>query len=268
MTDKSPSNRPDWDEILRVLALERPPSASVDPIDPQLIAAMMKQADERLREEQSKNAAQLKRQREAERNQARSEEYKQSALRLLAKFDEVIAALNQQDAAYPINLDGEGTLRRTYVLPNYRAIECEIFPYHGKLLRSRQYHLLGGGYLGIPGGLSMNLLLTGQPDDIEAASWATIEANVHALIYGETQLKWMRAARLSDETMKFLLFYDSDQMWRRNCPTFFGFPNADLFYERYVVGSTAMDVYSFNTRPDVMRAFNELLKLGFAMPRK
>lgn len=268
MTDKSPGNRPDWDEVLRTLTIKEMPSAPSVPIDPQLIAVMKRQADERLREEHAKTAAQLERQKEAERHQSQGEEYKQSALRLLTKFDEIIGTLNQHDTAYPINIDGEGTLRRSYGLPNYRSIECELFPYHGRLLRSRQYYLLGGGYLGISGSLSMNLLLTGQPDDIAAASWVAVEANVHALISGEAQLKWMREAQLSEETMKFLLFYEADQVWRRECPTFFGFPNASLFYERFEVGQTAMDVYSFNTRPDVMKAFNDLLKLGFSMPKK
>ena len=112
----------------------------------------------------------------------------------------------------------------------------------------------------------MNLLLIGQPDNIAAANWVAVEANVHALIYGEAQLKWIREARLSDETMRFLLFYDGDQRWRQECPTFFGFPNANLFYERFEAGQFAMDVYSFNTRPDVMKAFNDLLKHGFSMP--
>src|SRR5262249_20338592 len=120
--------------------------------------------------------------------------------------------------------------------------------------------------LGVNGGLSANLMLSGQEDDIASGHWSAIEVNVLALIYGESELKFLREAGLSDETIRFVLHIDGNQHWRRDCPTFFGFQDANLFYEHYAAGRRAMHVYSFNIRPDVLSMFTDILKLGLRMP--
>jgi hypothetical protein len=267
MTDKSPGNRPGWDEVIAGLTIQAQPPKSSPAVDPGILAAFKTQAEERFREEQALRSAELTRQREAERDNARGDEYAQSALRLLTRFDEVIEALNSQEPNYPIQVDGNSAFSRTYILPNGRQLVCRIFA-AARANQPSGNRILGAGYLGVEGGLSANLILFGQPDDVATASWSAVEANVHALMAGPERLKWYREAGLPDETIRFVEFLDGGEPWRRDSSSHFGFPKAEAFYEHYERGARAMHVFSFNVRPDVMNTFNEILLLGLRMPRK
>jgi hypothetical protein len=241
-----------WEEVIAVLNQQT--TARPTAIDPK--------ADERFRNQQKRTEAELAREREAERNQSRSEEFRQSARRLLTQFDEIIEVLNQQDGIDPIGIAGDGIVNRLFTLPNGRTVICNTFGLNQKMERP----ILGGGYLGLDGGLSANLLLMGQPDDIASATWSAVEVTVMALIDGDARLKWYREARLSDSTIRFVEFLDSNDIWRRDSPSFFGFQDADLFYEHYTRGNRAMHVYTFNMRPDVIGTFSEIVRLGLRMP--
>jgi len=207
MTDKSPGNRPSWDEVLSALDIPTVTPPGTQPIDPQLMAAMKGLADQRFRQEQKKTEAELARDREAERNQARSQEFDQSSRRLLVQFDGVIQALNEQEPTYPIKIDGDGVRSRNYTLPNGRKLTCQLFGLTKKLEKPA----IGAGYLGVNGGLSANLMLSGQEDDIASGHWSAVEANVMALIYGQTELKLLREAGLPDETIRFVLRMDGNE---------------------------------------------------------
>jgi hypothetical protein len=262
MVDKSPGNRPGWDEIITGLSAKAPPATAVQ-VNPQLLAAVKNQANERFREEQARAAAALKGEQEVERSKARGDEFRQSALRLLARFDAVIAAVNEHETTYPIQVKGEGTLSRSYTLSNGRALACEIFrPAAQKPPRGA---LLGGGYIGVEGGLSANLILQGQPDDVASAHWSAVQATVLPLLAGANRLKWYREAGLSDVTIRYVEFMDGNQTWRRDGPSYFGFTRADAFFEHY--GRTGMHVYQFQLVPDLDQVFSEVLTLGLRMPR-
>jgi serine/threonine protein kinase len=264
MVDKSPGNRPGWDEVISGLSTKGTPPASSVQLDPQLLAMVKNQADERFREEQARAAAALKREQELERNKAKGDEFKQSALRLLARFDAVIAAINEHETTYPIQIKGEGTLSRAYTFSNGRTLVCEIFgSAPGKPPRGTA---LGGGYIGVEGGLSANLILQGQPDDIASAHWSALEVTVLPLLGGQDRLNWYKAAGLSDETIRYVEFMNGNEPWRRDSPSYFGFKRADAFFEHF--RQTGMHVYQFQTVPDLDRIFNEVLMLGIRMPRR
>ncbi len=268
MTDKSPGNRPDWDEILAGLNVSGPQPKPQATIDPQLLAAFKRQADERFREDKARLTADLTRQQKAERDSARREEYNQSAIRLLASFDEIIEALNQHEPSFPIQVRANRNLSRTFLLLNERELRCEIFGFLADPPKTSHYNILGGGYVGVAGGPSINLALFGSADDIATANWSAVEANVLALLHGQKRIDLYREAGLDDETIRFLEYLDHDQMWRRDCPTFFGFRDANLFYEHFASSISAMHVYSFQVRPDAIASFNEVLRIGLQMPRK
>jgi eukaryotic-like serine/threonine-protein kinase len=120
MVDKSPGNRPSWDEVMVGLNAETTPPTTAVELDPRIVAAVKNQANERFREEQERTAAILKHQQALERRAAKGNEFKQSALRLLAGFDAVITAINEHEATYPIQVKGDGTLAREYHLSNGR----------------------------------------------------------------------------------------------------------------------------------------------------
>ena len=264
MVDKSPGNRPNWDEVIGGLSTKTAPPASPVQLDPQLLAVVKNQANERFREEQARTAAALKHEQELERNAARGDEFKQSALRLLARFDVVIAAINEHETTYPIQMKGEGTLSRSYTLSNGRTLVCEIF---GSVRRQpTRGTALGGGYMGVDGGLSANLILQGQPDDVASAHWSVVEATVLPLMGGSDRVKWYREAGLSDDTIRYVEFLNGDEMWRRDSPSYFGFTKSAAFFEHF--SRTGMHVYQFQIVSDLDRIFNEILMLGIRMPRQ
>ncbi len=262
MVDKSPGNRPSWDEVIVGLNAKTTPPVSPVQLDPRLLIAVKNQANERFREEQARTAAALKQEQERERTSAKGDELRESALRLLARFDAVIAALNEQETTYPIQINGEGTLTRQYALSNGRTLACNIFGVAPG--RPPRGTILGGGYIGIEGGLSANLVLQGQPDDIASAHWSAVEVTVLALIYGDSRFKLYREAGLTDATIRYAEFMNGNEPWRRDSPSYFGFPDARLFFEH--VSYTGMHTYQLQIVPDLDRIFNEILVLGVRMP--
>jgi len=270
MTDKSPGNRPSWDEVLDGLNLTEAPAKKKTSLDPSLLAAFRQHADERLREEHAQATAVLERQRQAEVGAARHEEYAQSAARLLIQFDEIIESLNEQEPTYQIQIQGVPppggeSLLRSYVLPNLRRLECLISVYTGGR-QSPRGMILGGGYMGIASALSANLLLLGQPDDIASARWWAVETTVMALIAGNPILKWYQEAGLREEDILFQEHMNREP-WTRDAVTHFGFKDLSKFFNEFVSGISAMHVYSFNMHPDALRAFTAILMLGLRMPR-
>jgi serine/threonine protein kinase len=267
MTDKSPGNRPSWDEVLVGLTNPAQPVKPPAAVDPSILAALKHQANERFREEQSRAAAELSRQREFEREKARGDEYAQSAMRLLTQFDQIIEALNDQESNYPIKVDGSKALSRNYTLPNNRRLVCHIF---GAKRGSKAggSGILGAGYLGVEGGLSANLALFGQPDNIAAASWSAIEVTVFALFNGPARLRTYQEARIPESTIRYAEFFDSGEPWRRDSPSHFGIPDADVFYEHYERGHRATHSLSFSTRPDPVQMFKDILLMGLKMPKR
>jgi serine/threonine protein kinase len=270
MTDKSARNRPDWNKVLDSLDPSTAQPAKRVDLDPRLVAAFKQHADEGLREERERSRAELERQRKAEIDAARREEYMRSATRLLNQFDETIEALNEQEPAYAIQLQGVPppggeSLMRSYVLPNNRRVECLFSGYAGGM-QSPRGPILGGGYIGIAGALSANAVLLGQADDIASANWSAVEATVMALIAGNSRLKWYQEAGLTDEDIRFQEHINRDS-WARDAATHFGFKEIGRFFNEFIRGIRAMHVYSFNVTPDPMHSFTEILMLGLRMPR-
>jgi hypothetical protein len=194
---------------------------------------------------------------------AKGNEFKQSALRLLAHFDAVIAAINEHEATYPIQVKGEGTLKREYHLSNGRTLHCEIF---GSVPRRPPGdRLLGCGYIGVDGGLSANLVLTGQPDDTASAHWSAVEVTVMALFRVEARLRLYREAGLSDAAIQYAEVINGNEPWRRDSPSYFGFRNAEELLKHF--GLTGLREYELQTA-ELDCVFNDVLMLGIRMPRR
>ena len=270
MTEKSPGNRPDWNKVLDSLNLTTAqPRRTVD-LNPRLLSAFKQRANEGLREEREQSKAELERLRKVEIDSARREEYVHSATRFLMQFDDIVETLNEQEPAFAIQLQGvppagEESLTRSYVLPNRRRLECLISGYTGGVQSPRGL-ILGGGYIGIAGALSMNVLLLRQADDIASANWSAVEATVMALIGGNARLKWYQEAGLTNDDIRFQEHMNPDE-WARDSARHFGFKEPGRFFGEFITGISAMHVYSFNVNPDTINAFAEILMLGLRMPR-
>jgi len=270
MTDKSAHSRPDWNKVLDSLDPSTAQPAKRVDLDPRLVAAFKEHANEGLREERERSRADLERQRKREIDAERREEYLRSATQLLTQFDEIIEALNEQETAYAIQLQGipppgGESLTRSYVLPNNRRVDCLISGYTGGM-QSPRGPILGGGYIGITGALSANVVLLGQADDFASSKWSAVEATVMALIGGNARLKWYQEAGLVEDDIRFQEHITRDS-WTRDAPTHFGFKEMGRFFNEFIQGISAMHVYSFNVNPDPIISFTEILMLGLRMPR-
>ena len=270
MTDKAPGNRPDWNKVLDSLDLSTATPKKKTGLDPRLVAVFKQQADEGLREAHEQSKAELERERKAEIDAARSEEYLHSANRLMMEFDEIIEALNEQEPDYAIQLQGVpppggASLMRSYLLPNRRRLECMLSGYTGGMQSPRGL-ILGGGFIGIAGSLSANVLLLGQADDIDSSNWSAVETTVMALIAGNARLKWYGEAGLTTDDIGFQE-HMIREAWTHDAATHFGFRELGRFFNEFISGLSAMHVYSFNVNPDPINAFTEILMLGLRMPR-
>lgn len=263
MVDKSPGNRPNWDEVIAGLTFKQAVAASALQLNPQLLAAVQNQANERLRDEQNRTANALAREQEMERARARNEEIKQSGLRLLDRFDKVIESINEHETAYPIQIIGAGTLKRQYVLLNGRTLQVEIFG--GGSSRHSQTRMLAGGYVGVDGGLSANLVLTGQADDVASAQWSAVQVTLFALLSAEGRLDRYREAGVSEATIRYAEYLNGNEPWRRDSPSYFGSPKFDLLREHF--GASGIRAYQLQGA-ELDQVFNDVLMIGIRMPRK
>lgn len=258
MTDKYPTNRPTWEDVLSVLSFDKPKNSKVE-IDPDLLVAFTKQADEQFRAKQAQTEAEL---RAAERQnllQLRREEYNQAFIKLVEGFDQLIETLNQQlpDAKIIIS----GTLSdRKYTLPNGKVVSCINFGYSPK----ERGNVLGGGLIGVAGGLSANLAFRGSHENIAEGYWSAIQVTM-PLVMSNKRLELYRRAGIDDETVRYVEYLDHSQPWRRDLPGFFGIRNSELFFSK--IGFSGMDVYQLVTA-DVSKTFIEILKVALKMPSK
>lgn len=58
------------------------------------------------------------------------------------------------------------------------------------------------------------------------------------------------------------------ESWSRDAPRHFGFKEISHFFKEFIVGISAMHVYSFNIRPDPIEVLNEILMVGIRMPSR
>lgn len=265
MTDKSPGNRPDWEDVLNGLSLQTSPPKPMVMLNPQLLTESKRLAEERFREDRVKSLAELETQQKAERSAARREESTQSAKRLFARFDAIVDTLNEQNANYPIQTTGDGVVSREYTLPNNRQFQCEMFGYSERVAQHPGAQLLRAGHMGTDGGLSANMVLLGHPDNVASANWFGIQVTVNAILNGQDRLSRYMEAGLTEETIKFVEFMEDDHFWRRDIPSFFGIKRADVFYEQY---GRSSGTYQFNTMPDILESFQTLLLAGLKMLKK
>lgn len=258
MTDKQPANRPDWEEVLKILHFTPPEKTSVK-VDPSLIQALKNQADEIFRAKQSQTEAELKAAAKQKLQQLRMEEYNETYYRLIIKFDEIIEALNSEIPDIEIIISGDPS-HRQYKLPNGKSVTCRNFGYapHGNR------NVLGGGYMGVSGGLSANLVLMGSHDDISQGSWNAITVTT-PLYTGSKKLDLYKRANIDNITIEYLEDYGYKLPWSRDLPRFFGINESTLFFQKAGIG--AMDVYQLEMK-DIFETFNDILKVALKIPAK
>lgn len=256
MTDKEPANRPNWEEVLTILNFDKPKDSVLE-IDADLLAAFTKQADEQFHAEQAQKEAKLRETKRQNLIQLRREEYNQAFIRLVENFDQIIENLNQHLPDFKIAISGNDS-ERIYKMPKNRIVSCINFGY----IPNEKGNVIGGGFIGVGGGLSANLVFHGSQENISEGYWSAVEVTM-PLVSGSKKLELYRRAGLDDETIRYVEYWDYNQLWRRDLPSFFGIRNIELFSSR--IGFSGLDVYQL-VSADISKTFNEILKVALKMP--
>ncbi len=255
MTAKRPANRPEWEEIVRVLNFEQPQIVSPE-VDPEILQAIRNQAEERVRKTQAEETSRLIEEETAERRRLEREDYSIAFQRLISQFDAIIEAINEHTPIDKIIISTDSSNQK-YKMPNGRILSVSNFG-----MASSGARVLGGGLMSVEGGLSANLMLNGSRENIAEGTWNAVEVIIMPL-FGGDRLDLYRRAGIDDATIRYVEFLDHGETWRRDLPGFFGIRNRDLFFSK--VGSGAVDVYQLSTR-DLINTFNQIVKVALRMP--
>lgn len=175
MVAKRPQDRPNWDEILRVLS---------DPgIEPKLtqnivIAQAVASAVSKQQEVERLN---LESARKAQESQRQSLLYGRSCEDLLQRLRPPVEQFNKQFQLGKIEILKEfyGTL---FKLPGARIIEVTFFSPQSTRIKIQGGVVIGGGWIGLNGGRSANLVLIKQGDDDLYGHWFLCEIKLMALV--------------------------------------------------------------------------------------
>lgn len=257
MTAKRPADRPGWKEIVKVLNFEPPQTASVE-VDPEILQAIQRQADEGIRKTQDEEESRLKEGEAAECRRLEHEDYKIAFQQMVSRFDAIIEAINQHTPSDRVIISGDFR-KRNYKMPNGRILDVSDF---GMISSNSQSNVLGGGLMSVIGGLSANLVLNGSRENIVEGTWNGIEVIITPIFDGD-RLKLYREAGIDDTTIHYVEFLDHNETWRRDLPSYFGIRNRDLFFSK--VGSRAYGVYQLSIR-DLVSTFNQIVKVALRMP--
>lgn len=263
MTDKFPSNRPNWQEVLSSINYEQPTSKPIAPIDSSLISFMQKHVEDKLKAEQQKKFKELENKKKAEQRKLLNAEIKNHQINLFDKFDAIIIELNRQVPDYIIEIKAEEN-ERFYKLPNKKVIECSITQSNWvDFMFGEKRDFLSFGFIGCSGGFTANIILNGTSNNISEAYWQAIGLTVSGIISGDARYKAYQDAGVDDMTIKYAEYFDGNEPWRRDAPSYFGFRNLNALAELILNKSTSR----YNVQYlDLMQTFNDVIKVAMQMP--
>ena len=212
MLSKRPQDRPDWDDVLRILTTLDSPRERISGVR-EAVEAAIRRAEEQ-------NQAQLAKAERAREEEKRKAHYIYSCNDLLKVFKQIVEEFNSEFQHGKISVQHEplednvvyiySMLDATYTLPTGGEIRCYFFPNmvhrNGSMLKLCGATIIGGGFIGIrpgetafvgiaalvqaameaefPGmgaGRSANLLLLRDREDDLYGRWVICEVDITAL---------------------------------------------------------------------------------------
>src|SRR5919204_231386 len=121
----------------------------------------------------------------AEQNRQRTNQaqlYKTAWEELLAILDTVVNEFNaESDTPIEISNPLDSISQTVYKLPHGRPVACTVFPPIEKSISVRGGKIVGGGWIGVEGGRSANLVLLRNPSDLYG-HWTLCEVSINALV--------------------------------------------------------------------------------------
>lgn len=229
MVSKRPSDRPSWDEILKILT--QPDLVNTDdrPSVAQAVDAMA------ARKQREQAEAAKVRQREDERRRT-VDLYRYSCDILLQQLDPVVEQFNRQSQHGKIAR--QRSIFVEYVIPSGQNIVITFYEPRNSGVKIRGDEVIGGGWIGIAQGRSANLVLLKETEDDLYGRWSACEVGIMALA---DPRKLIGRFGITEHTILPFGFRDTD------------------FYDqiRYATGIT--HAFTYNFIDDVPDFFAQLL---------
>jgi serine/threonine protein kinase len=238
MVAKRSTDRPEWDEIIAILSstgVEFENSEDLIPIVEKAIAKKNMIEKVKLDEERKKSV-------EQELNQL----YQVSFEQLVARWDKIIDLFNAEFQGGSITKDRHSRINTfSYLLPHAPRIIVSLFPMQQTEMKIAGGNLMGGGFIGIDGGVSANILLIKESPDDMYGKWVACLVKLSAMVDPRAAL-----SRLS----------------RPPNIEPFGFQSESDYNEHIkYAGISIMHIFIYELKMDLDLFFRELLETAYSM---
>ena len=234
MVSKRPQDRPDWNEIIEVVASWPEQQDDGSPIQQIIERAVARRED-------------LERERlEAERLQGQSEHveqvYRASFAEVLTRFNSIVAEFNSHFQHGQIRRS-DTRIGAVYEIPGSSRMSILLFPRRETGTQVSGGELIGGAVMTLEGGASANLLLVRDNVEDLYGRWLGCKVSISGLVYPQKAL-----SRLSSMPA--------------TVP--FGFQNETDFYDHMVHAGGGMHIFTYDLEPEVDVLFRQLLETAFS----
>jgi serine/threonine protein kinase len=238
MANKRPVERPDWDEILRVLTQPQAVAQAVEQ-HPAIKAAV----DTAIQRKNERDKARLQAEKVEHDRERQVGLYRYSCDALLQELTPVVNQFNEQFQHGQIEVREELGFT-IFVVPMGSRIHVHFFEPKKSGIQIRSGEVIGGGWIGLSRGRSANLVLLKHGADDLYGRWAICEVKIMALANPQALIG------------KFGLTKDTV------IP--FGFSDA-YFYDQIQYATGTLHVFTYNFIDDVPGFFAGLLNDALQM---
>lgn len=236
MAAKRSADRPEWNEIVSVLSSEGVESDSSEELIPILKKAIAKKDGfEKARLEEDRRISAVN-----ELNQL----YQLAFDQLISRWDSIIDSFNTKFQGGKIRKTSHSTRNFTYQLPNAPSISVSLFSRQEIDIKIAGGNLIGGGFIGIEGSASANMLLIKESAED---------------IYGKWVVCFVKFSPIADVKRVLSSLSRTPQVQP------FGFQSETDFYKhiRYVDGG--VHIFTYELKIDLDQLFRDLLDIAYSL---
>lgn len=265
MMSKLPAERPDWTEVLKILASSLKPTKPLR-VSPQTLALFEQAANEIDKKNRERLRRQIADQEKKEKDQYELDNAKVIATKKLAEFDEYIAELSDARPDHAIKVIKSNGLERVWKLSNGVEICCAFWLIDSPLSTPRG-RLVIGGFIGVDGGLSLNIALITTSDGTNH-HWLSVKIKTHPMASEEQSLQVMREVGLSKRTIDFMQWDGLQNWWMREIPRHFGIPSSGRFFQLADNLGRQNMIDMSETRTDIDDSFANIVAFALRMSKE
>lgn len=246
MTAKRPQERPEWDEILKILS---DPATEPSPIRSEAISQAIKTAvSSAISKKQEQEKKELAKAHEREEWERFLGLYRHSCEGLLLRFRPLVDQFNESYQFGKIRIQQSQSFSEipsaVYLLPTGAQISVKLYHPKQNGIPLRRQTIIGGGMIGLAQGRSANLVPTQESRDDLYGQWRICEVKLMAIA---DPRKIIGRFGITAETIE---------------P--FGFESENDFYDQIRYANGGMHVFTYSLKDDVTEYFSGLIADGCA----